>query len=66
MTQAAAKLEEIDVAKAARIAQCSRDTMRRLLESGAIDGWRLTPRSPWRVDKASVQRYLDRVKRNDH
>lgn len=66
MTETAAKVEEISVGAAARLAKCSADTIRRLLETGAVDGWRLTPRSPWRVDRASLLRYLDRAKRNDH
>ena len=66
MTQAAEKVKEISVETAAEIAKCSRNTIRRLIESGSVDAWRLTPRSPWRVDRDSLQRYLDRARRNDH
>jgi len=51
---------EISVSTAARIAKCSPDTVMRWIEEGAIEAWRISPRGWWRIDRASLRRYLER------
>jgi len=51
---------EISVSTAARIAKCSPDTVTRWIEEGAIEAWRISKRGWWRIDRASLGRYLER------
>lgn len=60
-----ATVAEINIKEAAALLRCSRDTTRRLLESGDIEGYRLTPRGHWRVHRDSVVRYLASLRRKD-
>ena len=60
----AVKTSEISVARAAQIIRCSEDTVRRLIESGDLEAYRLTARGHWRVDRDSVTRYLTRLQNN--
>lgn len=50
----------VTVADAARTLGISRQTVRRLIRAGHLDGHRLTPapQSPYRVDKTSLDRYI--------
>ncbi len=55
---------EISVLRAAELLRCSEQTVRRLLEAGDLEGYRMTARGHWRIDKESVLRYMDRLHRN--
>jgi len=50
---------EISVSTAARIAKCSRDTVLRGIEEGAITARRIAPRGWWKVEHASLLRFLE-------
>jgi excisionase family DNA binding protein len=52
---------EISVSVAARIAKCSRDTVLRWVEEGAVEARRTSlPRGWWKIERSSLERYLER------
>jgi excisionase family DNA binding protein len=52
---------EISVSTAARIAKCSRATVLRWIEEGAIEARRISmPRGWWMIERSSLERYLER------
>lgn len=51
--------KRINVSTAARIAKCSPDTMLRCIEEGAVEAQRIPPRGWWRINCASLQRFMD-------
>lgn len=51
---------EIDVTRAARLLNCSRYTVYRLLDSGSIDGYQLCTGGWWRVYYDSVVHFVQR------
>jgi len=51
----------VSVALAAKMLQCNRRSILRYLESGDLEGTRVTSRGWWRVSRASVQRKLDKL-----
>ena len=53
---------EIDVTTAAGMIRCSAMTVRRLLDAGELEGYRLTSRGHWRISRRSVIQYLARLK----
>ncbi len=57
--RAAKRPMEISVSTAARIAKCSKDTVLRWIEEGAIEAWRISRRGWWRIDRASLSLYLE-------
>lgn len=55
--------KELSVSRVAERLSCSRDTVLRLLESGQIKGYRLTPLGWWRILEPSVLEYEASLKR---
>lgn len=56
------RAQTIDVKCAAKMIACSPMTVRRLLESGELHGYRLTARGWWNISYESVVHYLLRLK----
>ena len=54
---------EAPLAWAARMFGCSRKTVVRMIEDDLIEGYQLRPGGHWRVDKESVQRYLETLRK---
>jgi excisionase family DNA binding protein len=55
--------KSVPVAFVARRMGCSRDTVLRLLQSGELKGYRLTPNGWWRVIEDSFLEYKERIER---
>ncbi len=53
--------KEIGVSAAARIIGCSPDSVLRLIEEGAVEAWRISPRGWYRVNASSLARYVNRT-----
>lgn len=51
----------VPVASVAKQMGCSRDTVIRLLQSGDLQGYRLTPNGWWRVLEDSFLEYKERI-----
>jgi len=52
--------ETVGVSAAAQIVGCSPDSILRWISGGAIEARRVTSRGWWRIDRASLTRFLDR------
>ena len=53
---------EISAPAAAEIIGCSPDTVKRLLHAGQLAGWRFTDAGWWRIEIASVEKFIRRRK----
>ncbi len=57
--------ETISAVDAAAMCQCSVDVIYDLIDEGRIKAYRITPHkkhSPWRVNRASVERYIQKLR----